>query len=44
MSSFNRVVHEVLVIEGYFQYLINVSKVSIQNFGEVVQLATDSAG
>ena len=37
------IVDEVLLTEGFFQILLNVTKVSVQNFCNVIELATDTA-
>ena len=44
VAAFHRIVDDILVANTYFKILINPSKVCVENFGDVVQLATDAAG
>ena len=43
MAGFHHVADKVLIIEGFFKILINVSTVRVQNIDNVVQLAIDTA-
>ena len=43
MTDFHGIVDEVLIVEELFKILINVAKVGIEDFADVIQLATDAA-
>ena len=44
MAGFNSIVDKDMVVEGFFDILINISKVGIPHFCNVIQLAADTSG
>ena len=44
MPGYYYVAYDVLIIDGLFKILIYGTEVGVENFGNVIQLATDAAG
>ena len=44
MAGIHRIVHQVLVMQGFLKILINMVEVDIEDLSDVIQLATNAAG
>ena len=44
MTGLHAIVHQILVVEEFFEVLVYAVEISVKDFGNVVLLATDAAG